>query len=85
MPLDLPTIRSKFPDLKRPVIFLDNSGSTQVAQPVLDQMNAYLVGYNANHSGALTVGKVHSPGQMKHPAGSLAYRVACSKRYRIER
>jgi selenocysteine lyase/cysteine desulfurase len=43
MPLDLPTIRSKFPALWHPVIFFDNPGSTQVAQPVLDRMNAYLV------------------------------------------
>jgi len=38
--------------LHRPVIFFDNPGGTQVAQPVLDQMNAYLVEHNANHSGA---------------------------------
>jgi len=52
MPLDLPTIRSKFPALKRPAIFFDNPGGTQVAQPVLDRMNAYLVENNANHGGA---------------------------------
>ncbi len=52
MPLDLPTIRSKFPALQRPAIFFDNPGGTQVAQPVLDRMNAYLVEHNANHGGA---------------------------------
>jgi cysteine desulfurase family protein (TIGR01976 family) len=52
MPLDLPAIRSKFPALRRPVIFFDNPGGTQVAQPVLDRMNAYLVEHNANHGGA---------------------------------
>lgn len=52
MPLDLPIIRSKFPALKRPAIFFDNPGGTQVAQPVLDRMNAYLVEHNANHGGA---------------------------------
>ena len=49
MPLDLPMIRSKFPSLQRPAIFFDNPGGTQVAQPVIDRMNAYLVEHNANH------------------------------------
>jgi cysteine desulfurase family protein (TIGR01976 family) len=52
MPLDLPTIRSKFPALLRPAIFFDNPGGTQVAQPVLDRIHAYLVDHNANHGGA---------------------------------
>jgi cysteine desulfurase family protein (TIGR01976 family) len=52
MPLDLPTIRSQFPALRRPAIFFDNPGGTQVAQPVLDRMNTYLVEHNANHGGA---------------------------------
>jgi cysteine desulfurase family protein (TIGR01976 family) len=52
MPLDLPQIRSKFPALQRPAIFFDNPGGTQVAQPVLDRMNTYLVDHNANHGGA---------------------------------
>jgi cysteine desulfurase family protein (TIGR01976 family) len=52
MPLDLPTIRSKFPALQRPAIFFDNPGGTQVAQPVIDCMQAYLVDHNANHGGA---------------------------------
>jgi len=52
MPLDLPTIRSQFPALKRPAIFFDNPGGTQVAQPILDRMNTYLVEHNANHGGA---------------------------------
>lgn len=52
MPLDLPTVRAKFPALQRPAIFFDNPGGTQVAQPVLDRMNAYLVEHNANHEGA---------------------------------
>ena len=52
MPLDLPMIRAKFPALQRPAIFFDNPGGTQVAQPVLDRMNAYLVEHNANHGGA---------------------------------
>lgn len=52
MPLDLTLIRAKFPALSRPVIFFDNPGGTQVAQPVLDRMNSYLVEHNANHDGA---------------------------------
>ncbi|HLB46320.1 MAG TPA: cysteine desulfurase-like protein, partial [Anaerolineales bacterium] len=33
-------------------IYLDNPGGTQVAQPVIDRMNHYLVHNNANHGGA---------------------------------
>jgi len=52
MSLDLPAIRWKFPTLRHPAIFFDNTGGTQVAQPVLDRMNTYLVDQNANHGGA---------------------------------
>ena len=58
MPLDLTTIRSQFPALRRqaelpnPSIFLDNPGGTQIAQASLDRMNAYLLQNNANHGGA---------------------------------
>jgi hypothetical protein len=50
MHFDLPTIRSKFPALRHPVIFFDNPGGTQVAQPVLDRMNALLPQPNLNIS-----------------------------------
>jgi len=52
MPLDLASIRSQFPALQRDAIFFDNPGGTQVAQPVIDRMRAYLVEHNANHGGA---------------------------------
>jgi cysteine desulfurase family protein (TIGR01976 family) len=58
MPLDLTTIRSQFPALRRqaelssPVIFFDNPGGTQIAQPSLDRIAAYLIQNNANHEGA---------------------------------
>ncbi len=57
MPFDLSQIRAKFPALAltdhgRPRIYLDNPGGTQVAQPVLDRMNHYLVHTNANKDGA---------------------------------
>ena len=59
MPLDLSQIRAKFPALAltdhgRLRIYLDNPGGTQVAQPVLDRMNHYLVHTNANKDGAFT-------------------------------
>jgi cysteine desulfurase family protein (TIGR01976 family) len=57
MPLALSQIRSQFPALQRPDIFLDNPGGTQVAQPVLERMNAYLVEHNANHGGAFTTSR----------------------------
>jgi cysteine desulfurase family protein (TIGR01976 family) len=58
MPLDLPTIRSQFPALRRqaelssPAIFFDNPGGTQIAQQSLDRVTAYLIQNNANHEGA---------------------------------
>ncbi len=51
MPLDLTAIREKFPALKRPAIFFDNPGGTQVVQNTLDRMTDYLVNSNANHNG----------------------------------
>ena len=52
MSLDPASIREQFPALRRPAIYLDNPGGTQVAQPSLDRMNDYLVRHNANHGGA---------------------------------
>ncbi len=52
MSLDPALIREQFPALRRPAIFFDNPGGTQVAQPVLDRMNDYLINHNANHGGA---------------------------------
>jgi cysteine desulfurase family protein (TIGR01976 family) len=51
MSLDIPTIRDQFPALKRQAIFLDNPGGTQIAQPSIDRMLAYLIETNANHDG----------------------------------
>jgi cysteine desulfurase family protein (TIGR01976 family) len=51
MSLDIPTIRDQFPALKRQAIFLDNPGGTQIAQPSIDRMLAYLTETNANHDG----------------------------------
>jgi len=52
MTLDLPTLREQFPSLKRPVIFFDNPGGTQIARKSLDRIVAYLTYHNANHGGA---------------------------------
>ncbi len=52
MSLDIPLIRMQFPALRKPAIFLDNPGGTQIAQAAIDRMNAYLIECNANHGGA---------------------------------
>lgn len=57
MSFDLTRVRSQFPSLHitdngKPRIFLDNPGGTQVAKPVVDRMNHYLLHNNANHGGA---------------------------------
>ena len=72
MPLDLSTIRSQFPALRRqaelpsPAIFFDNPGGTQIAQPSLDRMTAYLTQHNANHERRLP----HQPAVGCHAGGS---------------
>jgi selenocysteine lyase/cysteine desulfurase len=57
MTLDLSQIRSQFPSLDRPAIFLDNPGGTQIARPSLDRINRYLLECNANHEGAFATSK----------------------------
>lgn len=57
MSLDLPTIRSKFPALQRPVIFLDNPAGTQAARPSVERISAYLLEHNANHGGAFATSR----------------------------
>lgn len=51
MSLNLDVIRQQFPGLKRPAIFFDNPGGTQIAQPSIDHINRYLIESNANHEG----------------------------------
>lgn len=57
MPLDLNTIRSQFPGLKRPAIFLDNPAGTQISQKAVDRINQYLTTTNANHGGAFATSR----------------------------
>jgi len=57
MPLDLQLIRQQFPALRRPAIFFDNPGGTQIARAALDRMTAYLTQYNANHEGAFATSR----------------------------
>jgi len=57
MPLDVQSIRQQFPSLRRPAIFFDNPGGTQIAQASLDRMTAYLTQHNANHDGAFATSR----------------------------
>ncbi len=52
MSLDLSVVRSQFPSLNRPAVFLDNPGGTQIARQSLERINHYLLECNANHEGA---------------------------------
>lgn len=52
MTLDLHAVREHFPALRRPLIYLDNPGGTQIAQESIDRINTYLTLHNANHGGA---------------------------------
>ncbi|MBN1538010.1 MAG: cysteine desulfurase-like protein [Anaerolineales bacterium] len=58
MSLDLDKIRTQFPALRSPTIFLDNPGGTQIAQPSLDRISRYLIECNANHEGAFATSRV---------------------------
>src|SRR5512135_195597 len=51
MSLDDTKIREQFPALRRPVIFFDNPGGTQIARQSLERITSYLVECNANHGG----------------------------------
>jgi len=57
MALDQIAIRSQFPALRRPGIFLDNPGGTQIAQPAIERMLDYLTGTNANRGGAFSTSR----------------------------
>ncbi len=50
--MDIAAIRSQFPALARPTIFLDNPGGTQICRQSLERMQEYLVEMNANHGGS---------------------------------
>ncbi len=55
--LDLELVRAQFPALARQDVFFDNPGGTQVAQPVIDRMLAYLTEHNANVHGAFVTSR----------------------------
>jgi cysteine desulfurase family protein (TIGR01976 family) len=57
MSLDLTQIRSQFPALSRPDIYLDNPGGTQVARTSLERIQQYLVNANANHGGSFATSR----------------------------
>lgn len=56
--LDLAVIRSQFPALEKPVVFLDNPGGTQVARSVVERMTRYLTESNANHGGEFETSRI---------------------------
>ncbi|MBN1667701.1 MAG: aminotransferase class V-fold PLP-dependent enzyme, partial [Anaerolineales bacterium] len=55
--LDLNHIRQQFPALQKDAIFLDNPAGTQVARPVIERMQQYLVETNANCHGAFATSR----------------------------
>lgn len=53
----LSQIRSQFPALQNPAIFLDNPAGTQVPQAVIERIKSYLIECNANHGGAFATSR----------------------------
>jgi cysteine desulfurase family protein (TIGR01976 family) len=78
MTLDLSQIRSQFPALDKDVIFFDNPAGTQVAKPVLERINQYLVEMNANVHGAFLTSRASD--QLLNDA-----RAACADFYNASR
>lgn len=50
-------LRSQFPALSRPAIFLDGPAGTQVPQRVADAISRYLLNTNANHGGSFATSR----------------------------
>ena len=71
MSLNPATIRSQFPALDRPAIFLDNPGGTQIAKPALDRIHQYLIECNANHGGAFAT-SIESDAVLEEAHGAMA-------------
>ena len=57
MTIDLNAVREHFPALRRPLIYLDNPGGTQIAQESIERINTYLTLHNANHGGAFATSR----------------------------
>ncbi len=70
MSLDIQLVRQQFPALKRPVIYFDNPGGTQVARQSAERMQDYLLQHNANHEGAFATSRESD--QILHEAHAAA-------------
>ncbi len=57
MPLDIERIRAQFPALRKPVVYFDNPGGTQITTRSLKRIRQYLVDCNANHGGAFAASR----------------------------
>ena len=57
MAYDLSIVKSQFPALSRPEVFLDNPGGTQMVRSSLDRMQRLMVDSNANHGGVFATSR----------------------------
>src|SRR4029078_4306530 len=60
-PLELATIRARFPALSSAIAFFDGPGGTQRPQAVIDAIAGYLRESHANLRGALAAGRGTAP------------------------
>ncbi len=58
MSLDIQLVRSRFPSLDSDWVFFDNGGGSQIAQPVLDRLNEYLLTSNVQHGASYDVSRL---------------------------
>jgi cysteine desulfurase family protein (TIGR01976 family) len=58
MAIDIDRVRSRFPSLDTEWVFLDNGGGSQIAQPVLDRINEYLLTSNVQHGASYEVSEL---------------------------
>ncbi|NEQ33720.1 MAG: cysteine desulfurase-like protein [Leptolyngbya sp. SIO4C5] len=59
-PLNLELVRSAFPSVGSDWTFLDNAGGSQIAQPVIDRLNEYLLTSNAQLGASYAVSQLAS-------------------------
>jgi len=60
MTLDIELVRSRFPSLDTDWVLFDNGGGSQIAQPVLDRIERYLLTSNVQHGASYAISRLAS-------------------------
>ncbi|NJL86767.1 MAG: cysteine desulfurase-like protein [Leptolyngbyaceae cyanobacterium SM1_1_3] len=60
LPLNLEWVRATFPSVGKEWVFLDNAGGSQIAQPVIERLNQYLLTSNVQLGASYAVSQLAS-------------------------